>query len=430
MAKHPTLDLDPWALAERQLAYDRERTKRFPALFVRKMVRMSASPLAYLRGAAPLFYDLLHARPELAEGCAGEGWLVGDMHLENVGAYRTDPLGTGEPASGRDGGHDAAALSKRQRDVRFDLNDFDDTVIGPWRLDVLRLTTSLLLGGRELGASGLVALDLADRLLDAWARSAFDGAKPPPQPAPVVELCDQVRSRSKTALLEARTTVTSGKRHFVRGPRYADLPPDIVDAVPAAFEGYLASLPEEDRPHKGATEIVDCALRIAGTGSLGGLRVAVLVKGKGGSDGGWIFDMKEEGEPSAATILTPPAMAPAERVQTGFKAAVERPIRMMGTTVLRSAANTAKTSMYVRKLSPQEDKLNLRRLRSADLPDLASYLGALLGAGHARAATKVGKRWSAAELAAIRGHAITLAGIHEQIYLALCEKIRPLVPRT
>ncbi|MDB4942916.1 MAG: hypothetical protein JWP97_2450 [Labilithrix sp.] len=426
MPKHATsIDLDPWALAERQLAYDRERTKRFPELFVRKLTRMSVSPLAYLRGAAPLFYDLLLARPELAEGCGGEGWLVGDMHLENVGAYRTDPLGSGEPASDKEG-----TAGKRHREVRFDLNDFDDAVIGPWRLDVLRLTTSLLLGGRELGASGVVALDLADRLLDAWARSAFEGAAAPDQPAPVAALCEQVRARSKTALLDARTAVTGSKRHFVRGPRYADLPPDIVDAVPAAFEGYLESLPEEDRPAKGTTEILDCALRIAGTGSLGGLRVAVLVKGKGGTDGGWIFDMKEQGVPSAATILTPPAMVPAERVATAFKAAVERPILMIGTTVLRSSGNTSKTSMYVRKLSPQEDKLNLRRLKSADLPDIATYLGALLGAGHARAATKVGKRWTPHDLGVIRGHAITLAGIHEQVYLALCEKIRPLLPRT
>ena len=78
---------------------DRERTKRFPELFVRKLQRMSSSPLAYLRGAAPLFYEILAARPELASGPAGEGWIVGDMHLENFGAYRPDPLGAAEPAS-------------------------------------------------------------------------------------------------------------------------------------------------------------------------------------------------------------------------------------------------------------------------------------------------------------------------------------------
>ena len=417
--------MDPEALADRQLVLDRERTKRFPDLFVRKLVRMSTSPLAYLRGAAPLFFEILQVRPDLAGGPGGEGWIVGDMHLENVGAYRTDPLGTSEPASSKTG-----TPSKKQRSVRFDLNDFDDAIIGPWRLDVLRVATSLLLGGRELGASGIVALDLCDRLLDAWARSAFDGAAQPEPPPPVIALMEQVRGRSKTALLDARTAVTGGKRRFVRGPRYADLPADVVSAVPAAFDSYIASLPEEDRPNKGALEIVDCALRIAGTGSLGGLRIAVLIKGKGGSDGQWIFDMKEQGDPSASIILGAPALVPAERVATAFRSAVQGPPRMMGFTMMRAAAGAPKISMFVRKLSPQEDKLNLRRLKGADLPALATSLGAVLGAAHARAATKAPKRWVAADLKCVREHAIALAGIHEAIYLELCERIRPLLPRT
>jgi uncharacterized protein (DUF2252 family) len=416
--------LDPAALAGRQLALDRERTKRFPELFVRKLQRMSSSPLAYLRGAAPLFFEILAARPELASGPAGEGWIVGDMHLENFGAYRPDPLGVSETS-------DHEPTAKKNRVVRFDLNDFDDAVIGPWRFDVLRLATSLLLGGRELGANGLVALDLCDRLLDAWARSAFD-KEPVPKvtPAPIAALVEQVRDRSKTALLDARTAVTDGKRHFVRGPRYADLSAEVVSAVPAAFEGYVAGLSDEDRPHKGSLEIIDCALRIAGTGSLGGLRIGVLVKGKGGADGAWIFDMKEQGDPSAATICGAPSMVPAERVCTAFRASVERPAQMLGHTTLRSSAGSTKLSMFVRKLSPQEDKLNLRRLKEQDLPGLATYLGALLGSAHARAATKAPKRWAASDLEVIRSHAIALAGIHEAVYLELCERMRPLLPKT
>jgi hypothetical protein len=153
------------------------------------------------------------------------------------------------------------------------------------------------------------------------------------------------------------------------------------------------------------------------------------VKGKGGTDGGWIFDMKEQGDPSASTILGAPSLVPAERVATAFKTAVERPMRMIGCTVLAAAARSPKLSMFVRKLSPQEDKLNLRRLRGADLPALATYLGALLGSAHARAATKTPKRWAAADLTLIRTHAITLAGIHEAVYLALCERMRTLLPK-
>ncbi len=48
---------------------------------------MSASPLAFLRGSAPLFYEMLAADPDLASGPAGEGVIQGDAHLENFGAF-------------------------------------------------------------------------------------------------------------------------------------------------------------------------------------------------------------------------------------------------------------------------------------------------------------------------------------------------------
>src|SRR5262249_26764415 len=115
-------DLSPFALASRQIALDRAATAAIPALFQRKKERILGSPHAFLPGSATLFYEILPARPDLAGGPDGEGWLVGDCHLENVGAYRTDA-----------------------DEVVFDLNDFDDATIGPWRLDVVRLTTSVLL---------------------------------------------------------------------------------------------------------------------------------------------------------------------------------------------------------------------------------------------------------------------------------------------
>lgn len=408
-AKNDPPALHPILLAERQLDLDRKRTKRFPDLHGRKMQRMSASPLAFLRGAAPLFYEMLEHRPDLADGPPGEGWIVGDLHLENFGAYRPDPLGADHRDKGKTG-------------ALFALNDFDDALVAPWRFDVLRLTTSLLLGGRELGASGVVALSLADHLFDAWVGAAFDKVKLPPAPAPVAALIRQVESRSKRELLAARTALHNGKRRFIRGPRYADLAKGIVDEVPHAFERYLEQLPEEDRPHKGSVKIIDCALRIAGTGSLGGLRVAVLVEGKGGPDGAWIFDMKEQGDPSASELVKPPKMKPADRVVQAFRACVERPPRMIGTTKL------AGHSMFVRKLTPQEDKLNLRRLRGADLPALATYLGGLLGAAHRRGATKVKRKWSKSDIALVRDHAIYLAGVHEAVYLSLCERMRHQIP--
>jgi uncharacterized protein (DUF2252 family) len=400
------LAIDPLRLARRQLEIDRERTGHYPHLLKHKAQRMSASPLALLRGAAPLFYELLEAHPTLAEGPRGEGWLVGDCHLENFGAFRTGALSVKE----------THAAEK----VVFDLNDFDDTCIGPWRFDVLRLTTSLVLGGREIGLDGQRTLMLCDALLEAYAGAAFHRRKTPAAPLCVTSLVDKVRTRTRKQLLDARTRVVDGERRFARGPRYENLPKKLRAKAERAFAKYVKRLPGAERPPAEAVEVIDdAAFRVAGTGSLGCLRIALLVRGRGGVDGGWIFDMKEEGNPSAACLLKPPKLEPAERVATGLRACVSHPPRMIGTTRLRGS------SMFVRRLAPQEDKLDWTTLREEDLEPLARHLGALLGGAHRRGAKRLPARpWTEAERARLLGHAISFAGIHEAMYLAYCELVR------
>lgn len=403
------LALDPLQLARRQLELDRERTGRFPHLLAHKADRMSLSPLALLRGSAPLFYEVLARHPALAQGPAGEGWLVGDCHLENFGAFRTGALTTRETKA-----------SHAAEPIVFDLNDFDDAFVGPWRYDVLRVTTSLILGGRELGTDARTTLDLADALLDAYVGVAFHPRKRPgPAPHAVTALVDKVRARSRQQLLSGRTKLVSGERRLVRGARYESIPSKLRAKAERAFAKYVKRMPDARRPPAEAREILDAAFRVAGTGSLGCLRIALLVRGKGGPDGAWLFDMKEQGAPSAACLVRPPRLAPAERVVAGLQACVARPPRMIGVTTLRGS------SMFVRRLSPQEDKLDLTTLGAQDLRPLAKYLGALLGAAHRRGATRSPKKaWRGSDRAELLERAIALAGMHEAMYLAYSQLVR------
>jgi uncharacterized protein (DUF2252 family) len=387
-------------LAQRQLELDRHRTQHFPTLFVRKQSRMSASPLAYLRGAAPLFYELLAADPDLSGGPAGEGVIQGDAHLENFGAY--------SPALEEGGvwkkGH-----------ATFQLNDFDEATHGAWRWDVLRLTTSLVLASRELGQSGPAVLGLCDRLLQSHVASAFAGAPLPARPRSVVELVERVDGRSHKKLLEDRTEATGPLRHFVRGERYTDLPDDIARAVPDALRLFAERTATRGGPRPEQLELLDAAFRIAGTGSLGSLRVAALTQGKGGDDGAWLFDLKYQ-PGSSVDVLLPrtPGVSRAQEVEDAFRKCVEQPPRMLGTSRL------AEHDVLVRRLTPQEDKLSLSRLKADELPSLAAYLGALLGAAHRRGRSGDFPTWTARDCAGILERAVALAGIHEAVYLELC----------
>ena len=389
---------DPGELARRQIDLDRQQTRRFPATFDRKVARMRASPLAFLRGAAPLFYDVLRAEPELAEGPAGEGWIVGDAHLENFGAF--------VPAGGKgvEGGSQV-----------FDLNDFDDTMVAPLRFDLLRLGTSFLLGARELGATGGQALEMVNELLTAWALHVTRARALPPVPRPVQALLRQMKLRSRADLLNARTQVVNGKRRFVRGPRYGPLPADVRRGLPAAFARYADSITDGVEHTPEQLEIIDAAHRIAGTGSLGVLRIAVLVAGKGGVNGGSIFDLKEQREhPSGAVLGQLPPVPPAQRVVDGMRKCLVQAPRRLGTTELVGL------SLFGRRLAPQEDRLDLTRIPGSDLPSLAHYLGALLGRAHRRGATSAPRDLGVAARAATIERTIRLAGLHEAVYLAYC----------
>jgi len=399
--------VDPVRLARRQIEIDGERTASFPHLLGHKAARMTVSPLALLRGSAPLFFELLERHPWLAEGPPGEGWLVGDAHVENFGAYRVGRLTVRE-----------TQVSHAKEPIVFDLNDFDDALVGPWRLDVVRLVTSLLLAAREL-VDGTKALSECDALLDAYVGAAFGTKRAPPRPQCVEALVEKVRGRTRKQLLDARTRVIDGQRRFVLGPRYEPLPPKLRAKAERSFRKYADRLPEIERVPPETLEVVDAAFRIAGTGSLGALRVAVLVRGKGGIDGGWVFDMKAEGRPSAAALAREPKLDPGDRVCAALHACLARFPRMIGSTRVRGE------SMFVRRLAPQEDKIDLTCVSPEDRVPLARHLGALLGAAHRRGATRAPKApWSAKQRARLLQRAVALAGIHEATYLAYCDLVR------
>jgi len=394
--------MDPRRLAERQIELDHQRTATFPELLARKRARMSASPLAFLRGAAPLFYELLAQEPELSAGPDGSGVIQGDAHLENFGAYSPalrEPDGTWTKG-----------------EVTFQLNDFDEASFGAWRWDVLRLTTSLLLAGRELGQPGPRVLELCELLLESHSSAVFSGTiAMPAVPPPVADLIAHAEGRSRKQLLSDRTRGEGSSRRFVLGERYLELPATIARDVPAALALYAERTAAAGGPKVEQLHVEDVAFRVAGTGSLGALRVAALTNGKGGADGGWLFDLKEQTGSSVDVLFPRRAKGSrAAEVEAAFRACLDSPPRMLGTSQLGGR------EVLVRRLAPQEDKLSLTRLKAEHLPGLASYLGALLGRAHRRGADGHVTPWSGADRAGILERAIRLAGIHEATYLQLC----------
>ncbi len=389
--------IDPIALARAQLAFDRTIDATAPGLFAVKRARMSASAFAFLRGSAPLFYRLLRDLPALGRGPGGRAWLTGDLHVQNFGAYRTDDASSGDTR------------------VVFGPNDFDEACIGPVRLDLLRFAVSWLLSLDERGVGASTRVASCRALIEGWVEGAFGGRVQAREPASVRRLVAQVQARTKQSMHRAYTRGSAGKRALQRDLRLWPVSRALVGRVEDAFAGYAARASHRYGADLEHFEVLDVARRVAGTGSLGVQRFAVLARG--GVHGEWLFDLKEEA-PRSASALAAGGLAGAARVVRGIETSAPAPPRMLGTTRLVTARG-ATLSMLVRRLSPQEDKLDPSEVEADELEPLARHVGWLAGRMHRRGAIgTLGRAWPAAERTALLERAITLVGIHEAAYLA------------
>ena len=394
----PFRKLRPIELARFQLERDRERMRRQPILLARKQARMSASPFAFLRGSAPLFYRVLRTVPRLARGPEDEGLLSGDLHLENFGAYRPNrPSASGDR-------------------VVFDLNDLDEAFVGHVHLDVLRGLTSVLLAARGWGSPTSRSLELADAFLDGYRR-VRGGGRVPSEPRPVTELLAMVDARKRHTLLDRRTIVVGQRRRFRINEVQLRIPRATRHACARAFGRFAAEHANDEHPPE-YFRVLDVVFRVAGTGSLGTFRVAVLAEGHGKVDGAWMFDMKAMGDSAGATFATRRAEAGPGRVAHAIRTTLKVPPAMLGT--VRALGH----GLLVRRLTPQDDRLDWATLPAEQRAPTLGFLGALTAAAHRRGARKKLAPLEAADGRRLVRNAVELAGLHEAAALAYVAELR------
>lgn len=382
MSAHSSLDF-----AQRQIEIDRAIIGSDAPLTARKLKKIGASPLGFFRGSAPLYYEILAADKSLQLETVDVGHVVGDMHLENVGAYRTDA-----------------------DEITFDLNDFDDSAQAPLWVDRLRVAVSVLLAARAFDASAQAALGLVYELLGAYD-DALAGAPPPALPKPIVGLVERARKRSRKALLDMRAPVVNGRRKFLRGERYLDIPAHDLAELPAMIDAYRASLGARAPAHASSWTTIDVATRVAGTGSLGRKRFAFIVADADGIER--MFELKEAAPSSVEGLIGAQGSEPSERVvgaAHSLALSAPRQLAALGVTKLGSFIG--------RKLCPEEDKLDLAQLHvGPKLSSVVRVVGALLGHAHARDAGGV-KRTIPRDNEELVDRAVLLAGVFYSVYLA------------
>jgi uncharacterized protein (DUF2252 family) len=343
---------------------------RDPAWLRLKLDRLCGSPFGFLRGTFHLF---VADWPRLGDDPLAAGAdqpVVGDLHLENFGAFRA--------ADGN---------------VVFDVNDFDETAASTPALDLARLTTSVVLADERHGDAR--AVERISSLVDAWAAAARSLDLRPiagkEAPSVVRSLVDTASEASRAAWLERRVEGGAGDRRFKTSDKYQRVTDDnLRKAISEAVRDFGARCGERPAESPEWPRVLDIANRVAGTGSLGRFRWAVLVQGKSDKPGKErILELKE----ALASSLTPSDSRDdaAERVIQTQRKLQGAPPAYLG------VARVEHQPFTVRELQPTEANLDAGALKGGDLDALVVACGTALGRLHRRGGPELAARISGRE---------------------------------
>jgi uncharacterized protein (DUF2252 family) len=238
-----------------------------PASFRRKFRKMAASPFAFYRGSASLFYaDLTgaYADDSFLDERTSRVWIHGDLHAENFGTYMN--------SDGR---------------LVFNVNDFDEAYVGPFSWDLKRFAASIALIGYGKALSDDVITALVTtfarayltelRAIAAGGDDAIGSITLENATGVLRRVLQQARLNTRVDLLAGQTTIDEYERRFSLGDGVYDVDPETAALVQAAFDDYLGTLPAT-RPV--ATNIKDIKLRKGvGIGSAGLPSYNLLLEG-------------------------------------------------------------------------------------------------------------------------------------------------------
>jgi uncharacterized protein (DUF2252 family) len=352
---------------------ERSMRGRVPALIKLKYELMAQSPFGYFRGAVPVMAADLAVLP--STGIISQ--LCGDAHVRNLGAY--------------------AAPDGR---LVFDINDFDETIRGPFEWDLKRMAASLVLAGRESGHKEASARQAVEKCIERYSAQMRAFAHMPGldvgrfqvhrlgQVAPVHAALMKAERATPQHTLEQLTEPASKSGAGKPGaPRqFKELKPTLTRVPGAQATAVLASLApyremlEPQRQHLlSFYRPVDVAFKVVGTGSVGLRDYCVYFEGNGPADP--LFLQIKEEPASAYTGYLPdarPVHHSGQRVAEGQRAMQLQSDPFLGWTHIGAR------QYLVRQLNDHKGSIDLPDLAGPGLQAYGEVCGELLARGHAR----------------------------------------------
>ncbi|EGX58405.1 hypothetical protein SZN_17897 [Streptomyces zinciresistens K42] len=356
-------------------AVEESNRGRLPDLAPIRVGRMAATPFAFLRGSAGLMAHDLARTP--ITGIRAQ--ICGDAHAGNFGLY-------GDARGG----------------LIIDLNDFDETLYGPWEWDLKRLATSLVLAGREAGADEDVCREAAHDaagayrrtmrllaklpVLDAWNAIADEELVSYTDAHDLLGTLERVSEKARAntsgrfAAKSTEATEDGGRRFVDAPPVLRRVPDEEAAAVVEALEGYVASLSEDRHPLLARHAVHDVAFRVVGTGSVGTRSYVVLLLDHRGEP--LVLQVKEA-RPSALVphLVTAGFEVPGEEHEGRRVVLGQKRMQVVSDTLLGWTTVDGRP-FQVRQFRNRKGSVDPAALAADQLDDYARMTGALLARAH------------------------------------------------
>ena len=345
------------------IASNRDRLRRLVPI---KLARMLASPFGFFRGSVPLMAADLAALP--TSGLTSQ--ICGDAHVRNLGAYAA-PSG----------------------ELIFDINDFDESIHGPWEWDVKRMAVSIVLAGREASNSERCCSEAVLWFMQAYRTLVCELSclsfldlerfyvKRDLRFKPIAEVLQKARRATPLETLEKYTQQTkNGLPEFVESkPLITRVPKRVVRQLLAALRSYRETLSAERQNLLDRYAPIDVVFKVVGTGSVGTRDYVVLLIGNGAEDP-LFLQMKEEPASAYASHLKNPEnfLNEGRRVVEGQRRMQWQCDPLLGWTAMEGR------DYLVRQFRDHKASVEIDRLEGEGFEDYARVCGELLAKGHCR----------------------------------------------
>jgi uncharacterized protein (DUF2252 family) len=374
---------------------ERQAKTRVPELVPIRYGRMLVSPFTFYRGAAAIMAGDLAATPRsgLNVQCCG------DAHLSNFGVFASP-----------------------ERRLMFDVNDFDETLPGPWEWDVKRLAVSMGIAARDndfaVKAQDQVVLETvaeyrtamagfaAMNSLEVWyshldIEAALQELGPQLEPTQVKrteKALAKARTRDSMSAFSKLTHVVDGEARIIAEPPLIvpihDLAQgaerdELFEALHELLRSYRQTLEYDRRVLLEEFRLTDIARKVVGVGSVGTRAWIALMLGRDGGDP--LFLQLKEAEASVLEAhLGPSEFANhGERVVTGQRLMQASSDIFLGWLHVEEGIDGGNRDFYARQLKDWKGSAEIERMKPSGLAAYGRLCGWTLARAHARSGDRI-----------------------------------------